>query len=200
MREQLNENPIAQVGLVALLVAVAAFMFISQSGGSEEESASTEAAPAVTGEAPAEPAPVEGAVEGGLETAAPSAGAAFASIPTPPLPRPVSSAYKSGDTVVLLIVHDGSIDDKLVRRAAGALEGESKVKLFVVPAKQIARYAAATVGAEVNRVPALVVMRPKHLSHGSPEASVDYGYQTSEGILQAVRDATYHGREIQYHP
>ena len=69
-----------------------------------------------------------------------------------------------------------------------------------MPAKQIYRYAAITVGLDVNRVPALVVMRPKRLSGGTPQASVDYGFQTSQSVLQAVRDAAYDGREVTYHP
>ncbi len=49
-------------------------------------------------------------------------------------------------------------------------------------------------------MPALVVMRPKQLSDGTPQASVDYGFQTPQGVLQAVRDAAYDGREVTYHP
>lgn len=210
MREQLNENPAAQVGLVALLVVVAAFMFIRQSGGGEEESeaAGAEATVAVegtgvegtaTGATPGEA--VEGAVEGAIE-GSPEAGtsAAVGPLPAPPLPRDVTAAYKSGSIVVLLFVHDGGIDDKLVRRATDALSGRSGVSLFVVPSKQIARYAAATVGLDVGQVPALVVMQPKRLGGGAPEATVDYGFQTRQGVLQAVRDAGYKGRELAYHP
>ena len=66
--------------------------------------------------------------------------------------------------------------------------------------RQISRYAAITLGLEVNRVPALVVMRPKQLSGGTPQASVDYGFQTPQSVVQAVRDAAYDGREVTYHP
>jgi hypothetical protein len=45
-----------------------------------------------------------------------------------------------------------------------------------------------------------VVMRPKRLSEGTPQASVDYGFQTADGIEQAVQDAAYDGRELTYHP
>ena len=37
VREKLNDNPIAQVGLIVVLVVVGVFMFISNSGGGEEE-------------------------------------------------------------------------------------------------------------------------------------------------------------------
>ena len=116
MREKLNENPLAQVALVAILVVVGAYMFISSSGGGEEESAPpTEATVAVagpsavgtaTGATPGEA--VEGAVESAVESvgeAAPTS--APTSVPAPPPPAPVTAAYDSGQTVVLLIVHDG---------------------------------------------------------------------------------------------
>jgi hypothetical protein len=210
VREKLNENPIAQVALVAVLVVVGAFMFISKSGGGEEEAetAPTEASVAVagtsavgtaTGATPGEA--VEGAVESAVESAGETAPtSAPTSVPAPPPPAPVTAAYDSGQTVVLLIVHDGGIDDKLVQQASAQLESRSDVALFTVPAKRIADYAAITVGLEVNRVPALVVMRPKPLSEGTPQASVDYGFQTAQGVAQAVQDAAYDGRELTYHP
>lgn len=209
MRDQLNENPMAQVGMVVLLVIVAAFMFMRMSGGGEEESESapTEATVSVagsdqvgtaTGSTPGEA--VEGAVENALEATPSIATGTPGAVPTPPLPAPVEAAYESGDTVVLLFAHDGGIDDKMVERATSSIAGDPGVSLFVVPAKQVARYAAVTVGLEVNRVPALVVVRPRSTGGSAPEASVDYGYQTPQGVQQAVRDASYEGRELPYHP
>lgn len=209
MREKLNENPLAQVGLVLILVVVAVVMFLGSSGGGEEEEtapteatvgvAGTSAVGTATGATPGEA--VEGAVESALEGAeAAAVSAAPSSVPAPPPPRPVTSAYDSGKTVVLLIVHEGGIDDALVKQASSQLASLPGLALFTVPAGQIARYAAITVGLEVNRVPALVVMRPKRLSGGTPQASVDYGFQTAQGLLQAVEDAVYDGRELTYHP
>jgi Tfp pilus assembly protein FimT len=211
VREKLNENPKAQVGLIALLVVVGAFMFMKMSSSGEEESAAapTEATVAVagtsavgtaTGATPGEA--VESAVTSALESTgeAVSGTAALASVPAPPPPRPVAAAYDANKTVVLLIVHNGGIDEKLVKQATEQLASSPGVALFTVPAKQIARYAAITLGLQVNRVPALVVMRPKGLSKGTPQASVDYGFQTAQGVTQAVRDANYKGRELSYHP
>lgn len=209
MREKLNENPLAQVGLILILVVVGAYMFISSSsGGEEEESAgTTEATVAVagtsavgtaTGATPGEA--VEGAVESAIESVGEAASAVPTAVPTPPPPRPVAAAYDSGKTVVLLVVHNGGIDDKLVRQATSQLTSDPDVAFFTVPAKRIADYAAITLGLDVNRVPALVVMRPKKLSGGTPQASVEYGFQTSEGVQQAVRDAAYEGHELTYHP
>lgn len=209
MREKLNENPMAQVALIGILVVAAAVVFLKPMGGGEEEAAPTEATVAIagtdatgtaTGATPGEA--VEAAVEGAVEAASAeaSAAAASAAIPAPPMPPPVAHAYDAGKTVVLLVVHDGGIDDRLVRGTIGRVESFPDVALFVVPAKQIARYAAITLGAQVQQVPALVTLRPRRLSGGVPQASVDYGFQTAQSLVQAVIDARYKGPEATYHP
>ena len=43
-------------------------------------------------------------------------------------------------------------------------------------------------------------MRPKRLSDGTPQASVTYGYQSPQAIVQAVLDASYDGPEATYYP
>ncbi|MGD9736725.1 MAG: hypothetical protein AB7V58_14150 [Solirubrobacterales bacterium] len=213
MREALNENPIAQVGIVLVLVALAAFMFMTKSGGGEsEEAAAPEASISVGGTelsqqeaASAAGEVVEGAVEAAIESGAiggtaAGAGAMPTSVPAPPPPRELTAAYDSGKTVVLLVVHDGGIDDRLTARSAMALTALPEVALIRVPVKQLPRYAAVTVGLDLNRVPAVVVMKPKRLSGGVPQATVDYGFQTPETLAQAVRDAAYDGPEATYHP
>jgi hypothetical protein len=53
----------------------------------------------------------------------------------------------------------------------------------------------------VNRVPALVVVRPKKLTHGPPVASVSYGFRGPDSVRQAVRDALYKGpTNLPYYP
>jgi hypothetical protein len=210
VREKLNESPIAQVALVGVLVAVALFLFIGQSGGgeeSEESSSSGEVVASVngatgTGSTPGEA--VEGAVEnleaGGGTASASGTSELPASVPAPPLPRRVTAAYDAGRTVVLLIVHGGGIDDRITAAASLYADTVPNTELFVVPAKHVARYAAITVGLDVNRVPALVVMKPRRLSGGVPQATVDYGVQTPQSVVQAVRDASYKGPEETYHP
>ena len=208
MREKLNDNPMAQVALVGILIVAAAIMFLKPMGGGEEEeavapteatvtNAATGATSTATGATPGEA--VESAVEG-VEGAAASAAAVSAAIPPPPMPPPVARAYDAGKTVVLLVVHDGGIDDRIVRGTVSRLEAYPDVALFVVPAKQIARYAAITLGAEVQQVPALVTVRPRRLSGDVPQASVDYGFQTAQSVVQAVVDARYKGPEATYHP
>jgi hypothetical protein len=207
VREKLNENPIAQVGLILVLVVVAVVIFIGSSGGGEEEEEATtgEVAASVngvtaTGATPGEA--VEGAVEsleeGAVAETSPTA--MPSSVPSPPPPKRLTAAYESGKTVVLLIVDKDSIDSAFTARSSLLLAPFSDVSLFIVSAKEIARYAAITVGLDVNRVPALVVMKPKKLSGGTPQATVDYGVQTPQSVVQAVLDANYHGREVTYHP
>jgi len=210
MREKLNENPVAQVVLIGILAVVGVVIFIGQ-GGEEEEgesASSTQATVAVagsgesataTGATPGEA--VESAVsslEAGGATA--SATAPPASVPTPTPPRPFVKAYDSGKTVALLIVHPGSIDSVVTARFTRVIAPLPDVKLFVIKARQIARYAAVTVGLEVNRVPALIVLQPKKLSKGTPQGTVEYGLQTPQSVIQSVLDANYKGRELAYHP
>ncbi len=210
MREKLNENPIAQVVLIGVLVVVALVLFMTKMGGGgeegEEPSSGGEVAATVngataTGSTPGEA--VEGAVESleaGGATATSSSAALPGSVPAPPPPAPVVAAYEAGKTVVLLFVHAGGIDDRLTAAASTAADTVPNTELFVVPAKRVARYASVTVGLSVNRVPALVVMKPRELSGGVPQATVSYGFQTPASVAQAVRDASYTGPAATYHP
>jgi hypothetical protein len=209
MREQLNSNPLAQIAVIGvLLVAVGIFVMSSGGGGAEEEEsagateatvsvAGTSATGTATGATPGEA--VEGAVEAATE--APSEGTPGGAVAdAPPLPRPVLDAWKANQTVVLLFVRDGGIDDRLVTSASAGLAGFRDVALFVVPAAKISRYAAIAEGVGVERVPALVVVTPKHLRQTVPTASVSYGFQSPQSVVQAVIDAGYKGKTLDYHP
>lgn len=202
MREQLNNNPVVQMAVIAVLLLAGGVFFISTMGGGGEEESGGEAgaAPAVTAEEPlgtdgtpviASQGTVE-AVEGAAVSAAPPA---FGEPPAP-----VVRAWDSGQTVVLLFVRDGSIDDRLVQDSTAALSALSGVATFVEPAARIARYSAITGGLGVERVPALVVVSPKSASGGVPTASVRYGFQSREAVTQAVIDAGYRGPTLDYHP
>ncbi len=190
MREKLNENPLAQMAMIGLLLVVGVVMLTSMGGGGGESESEGGSEATVATSAPAI-APAGGA---------PATGAAATAPEAPPPPRPVTAAYDAGKTVVLLIVREGGIDDRMARADTAAVAAMPDVALFVVPAQKIARYAAITEGVGVNRVPALVVLRPKALTHGVPTASVSYGYQGAESFVQQVRDARYKGRTLPYHP
>jgi hypothetical protein len=200
MREQLNSNPLVQLAVLGVLLVGAAIFVLSSSGGGEEEESAgaTEATVSVAG-TPATPGE---AVEAAAEAA--GAGTAASAIPSagdaPPLPRPVLDAWKANQTLVLLFVRDGGIDDHQVKIATAGLAASRDVALFVVPAAKISRYAAITEGVGVDRVPALVVVTPKHLKKTVPTASVSYGFQSSQSVAQAVIDAGYKGKTLDYHP
>jgi hypothetical protein len=191
MREKLNSNPVAQAAILGvLLLATVFFVLSSMGGGSEEE-----------GAAPSVESPVAsvGTPESPGVAAAPPPPGAIADTAPPP-PAAVTAAFAANRTVVLLFVRDGGIDDRLVLGATRRLGALADVSTFVVPAKRIARYAAIAQGVDVNRVPALVVLRPKRLDHGIVTASVTYGFQSPESVVQAVVDADYKGRTLGYHP
>jgi hypothetical protein len=195
MREQLNNNPMVQMAVIAvLLVAGGIFLMTTMGGGEEESSEAGEVTATV------EAGPAEGSVESLEATAPPSAAASLAAVPPIEPPAPVVDAWESGATVVLLFVRDGGIDDRLIRDAAAGLSQLSDTASFVVPVKQIARYSAVTGGVGVERVPALVVLTPKGVDQEVPTASVHYGYQSPESVVQAVIDAGYEGPTLDYHP
>ena len=187
MREKLNDNPMAQVAVIGMLLfAAVVFFMTSKGGGSEEESAAT-TTPVVAVEAS----------EGSL-AALPAPGTGTGALP--PLPRPVVRSFSANDTVVLLFVRNGGIDDRMVAADVRRLSSLPDVANFVIPASKISRYAAITQGVQLNRVPALLVLRPKHLAKGIPTGSVYYGYQSPESVEQAVIDAGYKGPTVPYHP
>lgn len=196
MREKLNDNPTAQVAVVAVLLVLAAVFLLGKmgGGGSEEE-----------GEEGAAPTP---AAASAIATAEAGPSSQLPTLPAPgsgpgappPLPRPVIAAFDSDQTVALLFVRAGGIDDRLTKAAATRLDGMSGVAPFVVPVDKIARYASIAQGVNLNRVPALVVIRPRRLSNGVPTASVRYGFQSPESVVQAIVDAGYQGPTLSYHP
>jgi len=209
MREQLNSNPLVQLAVVGvLLVGVAVFLMSSGGGGEEEEPAGagapeatvtvagTDASGTATGATPGE------AVEGATEAAGDSLSSALGptAIDAPPPPRPVLRAWQADKTLVLLFVRDGGIDDRLVKTATERLSGFPDAAVFVVPAAKISRYATIAEGVGVDRVPALVVVAPKDLNKTVPTASVSYGFQSPQSVSQAVIDAGYKGKTLDYHP
>jgi hypothetical protein len=193
MREKLNDNPLMQVAVIGVLLLVTGVFVMSTMGGhgGEEEAESSEASAASTESAAEAPAGLSAAL---AMVSQASAGRGHS------LPGAVISAWEDDKTVVLLVVHDGGIDDELVEAATARLATLPEAATFVVPASQISRYAAITEGVGVDRVPALVVVRPKRLHQTIPTASVSYGFQSGQSVVQAVIDAGYQGPTLSYHP
>jgi hypothetical protein len=216
MREAINNNPIVQMAVLGgLALIVAVFFMMNMKGGSSSDSGSTESSAAPTpatstsaGAGGTASAGSAGTVSPGTAGTAPAAPPTTsgtvspeALIPGPGLPKPVVAAWKRGDTVVLLVVRQGGIDDRLVRNSARSFSDDPGVSLFVTRANQVARYSRITQGVGVSQAPALVVVRPKKVSGSVPEAQVDYGFRDAQGVVQAVHDAVYSGKDnLPYSP
>jgi hypothetical protein len=195
MRDAINNNPVAQIGIVAVLLIVAGVFVMSSMGGGGEEA---EEAPVTATEVTVESAGTPTAT-GAATTPASTGGTP--TVPARPLPPRVVSTFNANRTVVLMIVKKGGIDDAVTTISALAgTAGMQGVSMFVVPVDKIAHYTAITQGVEVSQVPALVVVRPKNLDRGIPTASVSYGYLSPASVRQAVVDARYNGRTLCYHP
>ncbi|HEY5977220.1 MAG TPA: hypothetical protein VIT85_05140 [Solirubrobacterales bacterium] len=187
MRDKLNSNPVAQAAVIGVLLLSAAFFLVTTMGrgGEEEEGGSSpESLAIVNAESTATQPPTPGALADA----------------SPPPPAEVTDAFAAGNIVVLLFVRDGGIDDRMVEDATESLSGLPEVSTFVVPVSQIARYASIAQGVDVERVPALVVIRPKRVDKKVPSASVQYGYQSPASVEQAIIDAGYEGPTLNYHP
>jgi hypothetical protein len=202
MRQAINNNPIAQVAILGGLALVAAVFFMTSMKGKSSDTASTASsaapAPAPSTSAPAvpAPAPTSSAPPATTGTVSPDA-----LLPGRGLPKPVVTAWKRGDTVVLLVVRQGGIDDRLVHSSVRSLTSDRGVSVFVTRATQVARYSRITQGVGVSQAPALVVVRPKRVSGSVPEAQVSYGFRDAQGVVQAVHDAVYSGKDnLPYSP
>jgi hypothetical protein len=206
MRKAINENPLVQVGLIAVLVLIVAFLLLTRvmnQGSSGEappaEAPATGVTPEATAPAPVESAPAEAATS---SPAAPEPDAAQGFAAGPGLPSSIVDAYDADKTVAVLVVRTKGIDDRALRLTSIALATRPEVKLFVVPAKHIARYSRIASGVDVNRVPALVVISPRKLAKGGlPNAAVSYGFRGPASVVQAVKDAEYKGKtNLPYYP
>ncbi|HTT95021.1 MAG TPA: hypothetical protein VMF55_10125 [Solirubrobacterales bacterium] len=181
MREKLNDNPVAQIALIAVLVLVGGYLLLSSMGGGSSEAA-TESAEVES----AEPAAATSAVAAPVDKR---------------LPHAVEAAYDRGETIALLIYRRGGIDDQAVGAASAVIQTMPGVAFFDAPTGKIARYSAITGPVGVNRAPALIVVRARKKGDLEPApATVTYGFQGPEEVRQAVIDAGYAGPEPSYAP
>ena len=222
MRKALNENPIAQVAILGVLALVVGFLLITRMSGKGSSSSSdtsataasvapaTETTPAASSTAPAATTPAtppDAAATGTAATTSPSTGAVAEAaaagefVAGPGLPLPVVHAYAANKVVVLLVVRRNGIDDEAVKASVAGLGGVGDVALFVTNAGHISRYSRIATGVNVDRVPALIVLKPRKLTDGAPVATVSYGFRGPDSVAQAIRDALYKGPTNQpYYP
>jgi hypothetical protein len=215
MRDAINNNPKVQLGVLGALVLLVAVMVLpSMMGKKSSDSGAT------TNTVSAQATTPQGSVDLTVKTTQPpgatsaAAGATGATgvapattvdpqalVPGPGLPRPVIDSWRDGKAVVLLLVRNNGIDDKLVSSSVRSLSGDSNLKVFVVHANKIARYSRITQGVGVSQVPALLIVRPKSVSGSTPEAQVAYGFRDSQTVVQYVHDALYSGKDdLPYSP
>lgn len=216
MRKALNDNPVAQIAVLGVLAVVVAFLLLTKVMHKSSGSPSTAPTAAGTPAAPSSaagsststtPSPTADSTIPGVTTPGAPPAAAEAGVPTgkfaagPGLPAPVVKAYADDETIVLLVVRNGGVDDGALRNTVERLRARSGLAVFVTPARHVSRYARITEGVNVNRVPALVVVGPRHLAHGTPTASVSYGFRGADSVEQAIRNALYKGpTNLPYYP
>jgi hypothetical protein len=227
LRKALNENPLVQIALIGGLGLVLAVVLLLRLGGGGGGADTSETAAADVGGGAGSAAIADGAASGagsssaaaastatgtseasGGATAAGGASTATAASagapgfePGPGLPRAVVNAYRRGDAIVLLVTEREGIEDKPVRKAVEALRSRDGVAVFTTTVRDIADYSRIARGVDLNRAPALVIIRPRKLNSGElPAASISYGYRGPESVSQALRDAFYKGRRLPYHP
>jgi len=212
VRKAINDNPVVQVGVLAVLALVVGFMVITRMSGKNSETStdtSTTAASVVPGAAttPTTPATPTAPTATTPSTTAPAtdavaeAAAAGKFVAGPGLPAPVVQAYADNKVVVLLVVRRKGIDDEAVKAGVEQQGNAPDVALFVTNAGHISRYSRIATGVNVDRVPALIVLRPRKLTDGTPVATVSYGFRGPDSIGQAIHDAVYKGpTNLPYYP
>ena len=140
MRDAINNNPMVQLAVVAVLVLVAGVMLAPQFLGHKKSDSNTSTSSAqlttpsgsvdlTVKSTPA--APSTGAAARSTAAPAPQTVSPEALVPGRGLPRPVITAWKRGDTVVLLLVRRGGIDDRLVQSSVRSLSADSRLTVFV---------------------------------------------------------------------
>jgi hypothetical protein len=226
MRKALNENPMVQIGILGILALVVGFLLITQMGGGSSTSTSTttpsSAATSTAPDASAAPTDSSATATTPSTSTAPSTAAATVTpdvsssatgsavapalapgkfVAGPGLPSSVVNAYKADKVVVLLVVRHGGIDDDAVKASVERMHGLPDVALFITNAGHVSRYSRIASGVNLDRVPALIVVRPAKLTHGTPTAMVSYGFRGPQSVAQAIADALYKGpTNVPYYP
>jgi hypothetical protein len=230
MRKALNEDPRVQMAVFAVVaIFVVFFLFTTVMKKDPAPPAATDPTavattpatdPAATDPAPTDPGPTDPAASDPVKTpadpgtaaapstpitpSAPSAGtdpgAASGLLPGKGLPKDVLVAYARNQAIALLVVDPRGLSDEQLKTFTEPLRSRKDVTLFVVDSKNIGDYYRITAGVSVDRVPALVVIRPRKLTDDAPTATVSYGFRGPKSVDQAVDDALYDGAAVPSYP
>ena len=224
MRQRLNEDPKVQAVVVGIIGIIAAFFLFTTVMKKDPEptpppatnpaaatdpaaAPTTPAAPTAPATDPAATAPVDPADAAAnppepttLPPATVDPADASGLLPSKGLPKEVLVAYASNKAIALLVVDPGGLADQRVRTFTEALRSRKDVEVFVVESPDISKYSRITSGVAVDRVPALVVIRPRKLTQGAPTATVSYGFRGPRSVDQAVDDALYQGKPVPSYP
>ena len=178
-----------------------------QASGTQPGSASTgtaagtaTATPATPGTATTPATPTTPTTPSTTPSAGTDPGAANGLLPGKGLPKDVLVAYAKNQAIALLVVDPKGLSDEKLKSFTEPLKSRKDVTLFVVDAKDIGDYYRITAGVSVDRVPALVVVRPRHLTEDAPTATVSYGFRGPKSVDQAVDDALYNGGTVPSYP
>lgn len=202
----LEENPLLKYVLLGGLGVLMLFLIFTRllgGGGGEEEGAPVAGTPPVARTAPPAGRPgTEGAAgrgrRGGAESEVSKCKALLK--PGAGLPVKVATAYCKGRGIVLLVTQRGGIEDRLVRASARLLRKRRKrVAVFRTTVERISAYSRITRGADVSRVPVLVVVPPGQ-TEPPLKATVRQGFLDAKSIIQAVDDALYKGPTVPPYP
>lgn len=205
MRKTLNENPMVQMAVLAVVGVALVFMLFTTvlkkdpaPPAAPTDPAAAAAAPA-TGTDPAATAPVVPSTPITPSTSGVPADAAGL-LPSKGLPKDVLVAYAKNQAIALLVVDPKGLSDQQLKTFTEPLKSRKDVTLFVVDSKDIGDYYRITAGVSVDRVPALVVIRPRKLTADAPTATVSYGFRGPKSVDQAVDDALYDGKAVPSYP
>lgn len=221
MRQRLNEDPKVQAIVVGIIGIIAAFFLFTtvmkkdpEPPSASNPAVATDPAAPTTPSTPTAPAtdpavtapadPADAAANPPEPTTLPPAPVdpadASGLLPSKGLPKEVLVAYASNKAIALLVADPGGLADQRVRTFTEALRSRNDVAVFVVESPDISKYSRITSGVAVDRVPALVVIRPRKLTEGAPTATVSYGFRSPRSVDQAVDDALYQGKPVPSYP
>ena len=101
-----------------------------------------------------------------------------------------------------MIFNDDGIDDRELKAIVEQVRSREGVAVFATEVKGVADYSRITGGVDLDRTPALVVIRPEKLNDGPmPTAVVSYGFRGARSVEQALDDALYKGpTDLPYYP